>query len=62
MKVIISENQLGLIRRISEIERLIDPTLDEIYSYLQSIDQSNSLKMRDYDAFESTVVMKLSNI
>jgi len=61
MKVIISENQLGLIRRIGEIERLIDPTLDDIYFFLQSIDQSNSLKMRDYDAFESTVVTKLSN-
>ena len=61
MKVIISENQLGLIRRIGEIERLIDPTLNGVYSYLQSIDQSNSLKMRDYDAFESTVVMKLAN-
>jgi len=61
MKVIISENQLGLIRRIGEIERLIDPTMDEVYSYLQGIDQSNSLKMRDYDAFESTVVLKLSN-
>jgi len=61
MKVIISENQLGLIRRIGEIERLIDPTMDEVYSYLQGIDQSNSLKMRDYDAFESMVVMKLSN-
>ena len=61
MKVIISENQLGLIRRIGEIERLIYPTMDGVYSYLQSIDQSNSLKMRDYDAFESTVVMKLSN-
>jgi len=61
MKVIISENQLGLIRRIGEIERLIDPTMDGVYSYLQGIDQSNSLKMRDYDAFESTVVLKLSN-
>ena len=61
MKVIISENQLGLIRRIGEIERLIDPTMDGIYSYLQGIDQSKSLKMRDYDAFESMVVMKLSN-
>ena len=61
MKILISENQLGLIRRIGEIERLIDPTLDDVYFFLQSIDQSNSLKMRDYDAFESTVVMKLSN-
>ena len=60
MKVIISENQLGLIRRISEIERLIDPTMDEIYSYLQG-GNSSPLEKRLYRPFESTVVMKLAN-
>jgi len=60
MKVIISENQLGLIRRISEIERLIDPTMDEIYSYLQG-GNSSPLEKRFYRPFESTVVMKLAN-
>jgi hypothetical protein len=60
MKVIISENQLGLIRRISEIERLIDPTMDEIYSYLQGGNPS-PLEKRFYRPFESTVVMKLAN-
>ena len=60
MKVIISENQLGLIRRIGEIERLIDPTMDEIYSYLQG-GNSSPLEKRLYRPFESTVVMKLAN-
>ena len=40
MKIIISENQLGLIRRTSEIERLIDPTMDMVYEYLQGSDPS----------------------
>jgi len=60
MKVIISENQLGLIRRIGQIERLIDPTMDEVYSYLQGGNPS-PLEKRLYRPFESTVVMKLAN-
>jgi hypothetical protein len=60
MKVIISENQLGLIRRIGEIERLIDPTMDLVYSYLQG-GNSSPLEKRLYRPFESTVVMKLAN-
>jgi hypothetical protein len=60
MKIIISENQLGLIRRMSEIERLIDPIMDEVYEYLQGSDPS-PLEKRLYAPFESTVVMKLAN-
>jgi len=60
MKVIISENQLGLIRRIGEIERLIDPTMDMVYEYLQGSNPS-PLEKRLYNPFESTVVMKLAN-
>jgi hypothetical protein len=60
MKIIISENQLGLIRRIGEIERLIDPTMDMVYEYLQGSD-SSPLKRKLYNPFESTVVMKLAN-
>jgi hypothetical protein len=60
MKIIITENQLGLIRRISEIERLIDPTMDEVYSYLQGT-YNTPLDKRLYRSFESTVVMKLAN-
>jgi len=60
MKIIISENQLGLIRRFSEIERLIDPTMDSVYEYLQG-GTSSPLERRLYGPFESTVVMKLAN-
>jgi len=60
MKVIILENQLGLIRRISEIEKLIDPIMDEVYSYLQGT-YHTPLDKRLYRSFESTVVMKLAN-
>ncbi len=60
MKIVISENQLGLIRRMSEVERLIDPTMDMVYEYLQGSNPS-PLEKRLYGAFESTVVMKLAN-
>ena len=60
MKIIISENQLGLIRRIFEVERLIDPTMDMVYEYLQGSNPS-PLEKRLYNPFESTVVMKLAN-
>ena len=60
MKILISENQLGLIRRIGEIERLIDPTMDLVYSYLQD-NYSTPLDKRLYRSFESIVVMKLAN-
>jgi hypothetical protein len=60
MKIIISESQLGLIRRMSEIERLIYPTMDSVYEYLQGGDLS-PLGKSLYRAFESTVVMKLAH-
>ena len=60
MKIIISENQLGLIRRIGEVERLIDSTMDMVYEYLQGSNPS-PLEKRLYGPFESTVVMKLAN-
>jgi hypothetical protein len=60
MKIIISENQLGLIRRIGEVERLIDPTMDMVYEYLQG-GSSSPLERRLYGTFESTLVMKLAN-
>ena len=60
MKIIISENQLALIRRIGEIERLIDPTMDSVYEFLQS-GISTPLRMSEYDAFTSSVAMKLAN-
>jgi hypothetical protein len=60
MKIIISENHLRLIRRIGEVERLIDPTMDMVYEYLQGSNPS-PLEKRLYNPFESTVVMKLAN-
>jgi hypothetical protein len=60
MKIIISENQLGLIRRMNQIERSIYPTMDLVYEYLQG-GNSSPLEKRLYGPFESTVVMKLAN-
>ena len=60
MRIIISENQLALIRRLGEIERLIDQTMDSVYEFLQA-GNPTPLKMRDYDAFTSSVAMKLAN-
>jgi hypothetical protein len=60
MKIIISENQLGLIRRMNQIERSIYPTMDLVYEYLQG-SNSSPLEKRLYGPFESTVVMKLAN-
>jgi len=59
-RIIISENQLALIRRLGEIERLIDPTMDLVYEFLQA-GNPTPLRMRDYDAFTSSVAMKLAN-
>jgi len=60
MKIIISENQLGLIRRISKIEKLLDPTMDSVYEFIQFGDNT-PLRINDYDAFTSSVAMKLAN-
>lgn len=60
MKIIINEYHVGLIRRINEIERLIDSTLDDVYSYLEGSNPS-PLEKRLYRVFESTVAMKLAN-
>lgn len=60
MKIIISENQLGLIRRLSAIERLLDPTMDLVYEYLQ-YGNPTPLKMSEYDTFTLVVTTKLSN-
>ena len=60
MKIIISENQFGFIRRMSEVERLIDPTMDSVYEYLQG-GNSSPLEKRLYRVFESTAAMKLAN-
>ena len=66
MKYIINEYHLGLIRRVSQIEDLIDPTLDLVYEYLRGHDIINAdinkpLYPKDYDVFQNTTVMKLAN-
>lgn len=40
MKVIITENQHRLLRRVSEIEHIIEPVMDLTYEYLQGEDPS----------------------
>jgi hypothetical protein len=60
MKIIITENQHRLLRRVSEIEYMIEPTMDLTYEYLQGDDQS-PLNMEYYDAFIDVVTLKIAN-
>ena len=60
MKIILSENQLGLLRRFNEIDRLIEPTMDMAYKYLRS-GQPYPLRIKDFDLFLHTVKVKISN-
>lgn len=59
MKIIVSENQISLIRRVSEIERILEPTMDSVYEYLQG-SQTFPLQYRDYDLFITNTVMKIA--
>jgi hypothetical protein len=43
------------------IEDLIDPMMDDTYTYLKGIDLVSPLEKGLYRAFESTVVMALAN-
>ena len=60
MKIIITENQYRLLRRQSEIANQIAPTMDLTYEWLQN-GQTYPLNRREYDAFISTVAMRLAN-
>jgi hypothetical protein len=60
MKIIITENQHRLLRRVSEIEYMIEPTMDLTYEYLQGDDQS-PLNMTYYDAFIDIITLKIAN-
>lgn len=60
MKIIITENQYRLLRRQSEIASRIKPTMDLTYEWLQN-GQTYPLNRREYDAFISTVAMRLAN-
>jgi hypothetical protein len=61
MKYIINEYHLGLLRRISMIEDMIYPMMDDAYTYLKGNDLVSPLEKGLYRAFESTVVMALAN-
>jgi hypothetical protein len=61
MKIIINEYHLGLLRRVGMIEDLIDPMMDDTYTYLQGNNVVSPLEKGLYRAFESTVVMALAN-
>ena len=61
MKIIINEYHLGLLRRVGMIEDLIDPMMDDAYTYLQGNNLTSPLEKGLYRAFESTVVMALAN-
>ena len=60
MKVIITENQYILLRRVQEIERSIEPTMDLVYEYLQG-DDPTPLDMGDYDTFIDLITLKIAN-
>jgi hypothetical protein len=60
MKVIITENQHRLLRRVSEIEHIINPIMDLAYEYLQGEDPS-PLNMSIYDVFIHIITNKISN-
>ena len=60
MKVIITENQHRLLRRVQEIEHLIGPTMDLAYEYLQGDDPS-PLSFFFYDTFIGFITLKIAN-
>lgn len=60
MKIIITENQYRLLRRQSSIGSQVRPIMDLTYEWLQN-GQTYPLSKREYDAFISTVAMKLAN-
>lgn len=60
MKVIITENQHRLLRRVQEIEHLIGPMMDLAYEYLQGDDPS-PLSFFFYDTFIGFITLKIAN-
>ena len=60
MKIIITENQHRLLRRVSEIEHIIAPTMDLAYEYLQGDDPS-PLSFFFYDTFIGFITLKIAN-
>jgi hypothetical protein len=60
MKVIITENQYSLMRRVSQVEHSIRPIMDSVYEYLQ-FDNPAPLNMSDYDYFILIITNKIAN-
>jgi hypothetical protein len=60
MKVIITENQYSLMRRVSQVENSIRPVMDNVYEYLQ-FGNSTPLNMSEYDTFIHVITTKISN-
>jgi hypothetical protein len=59
MKVIITENQYRLLRRVSEIEHLIGPMMDLVYEYMKNGNPS-PLNMFHYDMFIDFTTLKIT--
>jgi len=60
MKVIITENQYSLMRRVSQVEHSIRPVMDNVYEYLQ-FGNPTPLNMSEYDTFIHVITTKISN-
>ena len=59
MKVIITENQHRLLRRVQEIENLIGPMMDLVYEYMKNGNPS-PLNMFHYDMFIDFTTLKIT--
>lgn len=59
MKIILTENQHSLIRRVSQVEDLIYPVMDMTYNFLTD-GSSSYLNPREYDAFIDLISTKLA--
>lgn len=59
MKVIITENQHRLLRRVSEIEHIIGPMMDLVYEYIKNGNPS-PLNMFHYDMFIDFTTLKIT--
>jgi hypothetical protein len=60
MKIIITENQYSLMRRVSQVENSIRPVMDNVYEYLQ-FGNPTPLNMGEYDTFIHVISITISN-
>jgi hypothetical protein len=59
MKIILTENQHSLMRRVGQVEDLIYPVMDMTYDFLTDGSPSH-LNPREYDAFIDLISTKLA--